>query len=230
MTKKLEKICIKENIRLSEFGLQDHSFGNVSIRINKNHFYIKPSGYNVKKLKIGDCPIISIKSGKVIKNKKLKPSVDMPTHLEIYKKFTKINSIAHSHSKYATSWAQASKPIPMLGTTHADFWSGAIPVVNFIKKKFLNKYEAVTGKLICDKLIKEKINPYVCPGVLVAGHGQFSWSISSEKSVSNSQLIEFVAETAYATLVIGKDKKIPSYITKFHFDRKHSKKKYYGQF
>ena len=230
MTNKLEKICIKENIKLSKFGLQDHSFGNVSVRIDKNHFYIKPSGYNVKKLKIGDCPLISIQSSKVIKNKRLKPSVDMPSHLEIYKRFSKINSIAHCHSKYATSWAQASRPIPLLGTTHADFWSGDIPLVKFVKKEFLNKYETFTGKLICDKLIRDKIDPKVCPGLLVAGHGQFSWSTSHEKSVSNSQLIEFVAETAYATLIIGKNKKIPSYISKFHFDRKHSKKKYYGQF
>ena len=230
MSKKLEKICIKENIKLSKFGLGDHSFGNVSIRIDKNHFYIKPSGYNVKKLKIGDCPLISIKTSKVVKNKKFKPSVDMPTHLEIYKRFKTINSIAHCHSKYATSWAQASRPIPLLGTTHADFWSGDVPLVKYIKKKFLNKYESITGKLICNKLIKDKIDPKVCPGLLVAGHGQFSWSTSTEKSVSNSQLIEFVAETAYATLIIGKNKKIPSYISKFHFDRKHSKKKYYGQF
>ena len=196
----------------------------MSIRIDKNHFYIKPSGYNVKKLKIGDCPLISIKTSKVVKNKKFKPSVDMPTHLEIYKRFKTINSIAHCHSKFATSWAQASRPIPLLGTTHADFWSGEIPLVKYIKKKFLNKYELITGKLICEKLIKEKIDPRVCPGLLVAGHGQFSWSNSTEKSVSNSQLIEFVAETAYATLIIGKNKKIPSYISKFHFDRKHSKK------
>ena len=230
MSNKLEKICIKENIKLSKFGLKDHSFGNVSVRIDKNHFYIKPSGYDVKKLKIGDSPLISIKSGKVVKNKTLKPSVDMPTHLEIYKKFSMINSIAHCHSKYATAWAQASRSIPLLGTTHADFWSGEIPLVKYIKKKFLNKYELITGKLICEKLIKEKIDPRVCPGLLVAGHGQFSWSTLPDKSVSNSQLIEFIAETAYATLTIGNNKKIPSYISKFHFDRKHSKKKYYGQF
>ena len=139
MTIKFEKICIKENIKLSKSGLQDHSFGNVSVRVDKNHFYIKPSGFNVKKLKIGDCPLISIKSGKVIKNERLNPSVDTPTHQEIYKKFSQINSIAHCHSKYATSWAQACKPIPLLGTTHADYWPGDIPLVKFIKKKKFKK-------------------------------------------------------------------------------------------
>lgn len=230
MTIKFEKICINENVKLSKLGLEDHSFGNVSVRIDKNYFYIKPSGYNVKKLKIGDCPLISIQTGKVVKNKRLNPSVDMPTHLEIYKRFLQINSIAHCHSKYATAWAQACKPIPLLGTTHADYWSGDVPLVKFIEKKKLRNYEAITGKLICDKLIRDKIDPKVCPGLLVSGHGQFSWSCSFKNSVANSQLIEFVAETAYATINISNNKKIPNYISKFHFDRKHSKKKYYGQF
>ena len=230
MTNNIEKACIKENIKLSKMGLEDHSFGNVSVRIDNDHFFIKPSGFNVRDLKVGDCPVISIKKNKVVKNKRLNPSVDMPTHLQIYKYFRDIKSIAHCHSKYATVWAQASKPIPLLGTTHADFWQKHLPLVDFIKQTDLKNYELITGTRICEKIIKEKINPYVCPGLIVAGHGQFSWSTKLNKSVSNSKLIEFIAETAYATIQFGVKKKIPTYISKFHFDRKHSKKKYYGQF
>jgi L-ribulose-5-phosphate 4-epimerase len=229
MYQKIENLCIKENIKLSKLGLKDHSFGNVSVRVNKDLFFIKPSGVDVKKLKNGDCPLISISTGKVIKNKRLKPSVDMPTHMEIYKTFKNIKSISHCHSKYATAWAQTSKPIPLLGTTQADFWQNYIPLVDHVNIKQLKNYELNTGKLICKKVLTEKIKPEVCPGLIVAGHGQFSWSNKIDKSVANSKLIEFIAETSFISLSIGLNKKLPKYISKFHFDRKHSKKKYYGQ-
>lgn len=229
MFEKIEKHCIRENIKLSKLGLQDHSFGNVSVRINDKLFFIKPSGINVLALKIGDCPIISIVDGKIVGNRKLKPSVDSPTHLEIYRKFKKIKSVSHCHSKFATAWAQASKPIPLLGTTQADFLKNEIPLVKHLNKNQLNNYENNTGNLICKKIKVEKIDPEICPGLIVAGHGQFSWGNDYKKAVANSKLIEFLAETAFITLSIGVKKKLPSYISKFHFDRKHSKKKYYGQ-
>tara|TARA_B100000427_G_C15344487_1_gene522674 strand:- start:51 stop:743 length:693 start_codon:yes stop_codon:yes gene_type:complete len=229
MYKKIENICIKENVKLAKLGLSEHSFGNVSIRVNNDLFFIKPSGVKVNKLKNGDCPLISIKTGKVLNKSALKPSVDTPTHLEIYKNFKNIKSISHCHSKYATSWAQASKSIPLLGTTHADFWEKDIPVVKFLKKNQMKKYELYTGKLICKKIKNEKINIYTCPGLLVSGHGQFSWGNNYLKAVINSNLIEYVAHMAYASIKIGIKKKLPKYISKFHFDRKNSKKKYYGQ-
>lgn len=229
MFKNIEKICIRENIRLTKMGLKDHSFGNVSIKINDNLFFIKPSGVNVSKVKIGQCPIISIDDGKVYGKNRLKPSVDTATHIEIYKKFSNIKSVSHCHSLYATAWAQSSKPIPLLGTTHADFWEKEIPLVRHIKKNELINYEMNTGKLIIQKLKKNKINPSVCPGVIVSGHGQFAWGNEFNKAVSNSKLIEFVAKTALVSLQIGIKKKLPKYISDFHYSRKHSKKKYYGQ-
>ena len=122
MYKKIENICIKENVKLAKLGLREHSFVNVSIRANDDRFFIKPSGVKVNKLKKGQCLLIDIKTGKVVNRSALKPSVDTPTHLEIYKNFKNIKSISHCHSMYATAWAQASRSIPLLGTTHADFW------------------------------------------------------------------------------------------------------------
>jgi len=229
MHKKIETICIKENVKLTKLGLSEHSFGNVSVRANDNLFFIKPSGVNVIKLKKGHCPLIDINTGKIVNRSTLKPSVDMPTHLEIYRNFKNIKSISHCHSKYATAWAQASKSIPLLGTTHADFWKNDIPVVKYLKKTEMKKYELHTGRLICKKIKDEKINVNTCPGLLVSGHGQFSWGNDYVKAVINSNLIEYIAHMAYASIKIGIKKKLPKYISKFHFDRKHSKKKYYGQ-
>ena len=229
MYKKIEDICIKENVKLAKLGLSEHSFGNVSIRANDDLFFIKPSGVKINKLKKGQCPLINITTGKVVNRSALKPSVDTPTHLEIYKNFKNIKSISHCHSMYATAWAQASRSIPLLGTTHADFWKNDIPVVEYLKKKEMKKYELYTGKLICKKIKDEKINIDTCPGLLVSGHGQFSWGNDYLKAVINSNLIEYIARIAYAAIKIGIKKKLPKHISKFHFDRKNSKKKYYGQ-
>ena len=114
MSKKYENICKKENIKLTNLGLSNHSFGNVSIRVNHHAFFIKPSGIDVKNSKNMNFPLIDIKTGKVINKSKLKPSVDTPTHRKIYSKYKEIKSIAHCHSLYATAWAQASKSIPLL--------------------------------------------------------------------------------------------------------------------
>ena len=229
MYKKIENICIKENVKLAKLGLREHSFGNVSIRANDDLFFIKPSGVKVNKLKKGQCPLINIKTGKVVNRSVLKPSVDTPTHLEIYKNFKNIKSISHCHSMYATAWAQASRSIPLLGTTHADFWKNDIPVIKYLKKKEMKKYELYTGKLICKKIKDEKINVDTCPGLLVSGHGQFSWGNDYVQAVINSNLIEYIARIAYASIKIGIKKKLPNHISKFHFDRKNSKKKHYGQ-
>ena len=229
MSKKYENICKKENIKLTNLGLSNHSFGNVSIRVNNHAFFIKPSGIDVKNSKNMNFPLIDIITGKVINKSKLKPSVDTPTHRKIYSKYKEIKSIAHCHSLYATAWAQASKSIPLLGTTHADYWNGSIPVTRQITKKELRNYEFNIGKIICEKLSKGKIDIKSCPGLLVSGHAQFSWSTSQFGAVKNSSLIEQVAEMAYMSIKIGVNKKIPKFISDFHFNRKHGKKKYYGQ-
>ena len=226
---KLEKKCIEQNKKLINLGLAFQTFGNVSIKIDNNHFFIKPSGIDAKILKNGDCPIIRIHDGLKIQGKYY-PSTDMQTHLELYRNFKVLNSISHCHSKYATAWAQGYKAIPLLGTTHADFWNKEIPLIEYISKKELfENYELFTGKLIIKKLFELKTTPLKCTSVLVAGHGVFSWSDTYEGAVLNSELCEYIAEIAYLSLKIGIRKKIPNYISKKHFDRKHGKNAYYGQ-
>jgi L-ribulose-5-phosphate 4-epimerase len=221
--------CIKQNKELIKKRLVIHNFGNVSLRVDKDHFIIKPSGANLSTLKPADMPIINIQSKKKIKGK-LKPSTDTPTHLEIYKKFSNIKSITHNHSTYATAWAQSAKPIPLIGTTHADFWKDEVPVVDFLSLKDLNdNYEKHTGKLILKTLQDKKLNAYTCPGVIVAGHGPFTWGSQYNSSVINAEVLEFVAKTTYLSTVIKIKKKLPKYISNKHYLRKHGKNAYYGQ-
>lgn len=226
---KLASECINENKKLVKKKLVIHNFGNVSLRLDNNHFIIKPSGAKLSNLKPTDMPVINIKTGKKIKGK-LKPSTDTPTHLEIYKKFQNINSIAHNHSTYATVWAQSSKAIPLVGTTHADYWENEVPLVNFLSLKDLNEdYEKNTGKLILKTLKKKKLNAYTCPGVIVAGHGPFTWGEKKDSSVTNAEILEFVAQTTFQSHILKIKKKLPKYISNKHYQRKHGKKAYYGQ-
>ena len=225
----LRKKCLEQNRLLVKKKLVIHNFGNVSLRIDKNHFTIKPSGINLKTVKSSDFPIINLKTNRVIKGK-LKPSSDTPTHLEIYKKYSKIKSITHTHSPYAITWAQAGRAIPLIGTTHADYWSDEVPIVDFISQKKLNDdYEKNTGKLILNTLKKKKIHPYNCPGILVAGHGPFTWGTEVKSSVINAEILEFIAKTTFNSFLIKIKKKLPRYISKKHFERKHGKSSYYGQ-
>ena len=225
----IAKECIKQNKELINKKLVIHNFGNVSLRIDKDHFVIKPSGAVLNKLKPHDMPVVNIKSGKKVRGN-LKPSTDTPTHLEIYKKFININSIAHNHSNYATVWAQSSKSIPLIGTTHADYWKNEVPIVEFLSLKDLKQnYEKNTGKLILKTLQRKKLNAYTCPGVIVAGHGPFTWGIQNSSAVINAEILEFVAQTTFQSILLKIKKKLPKYISRKHYKRKHGKKAYYGQ-
>ena len=227
--KKIIKLCIEQNKLLNKKKLTIQTFSNVSIRLNREYFVIKPSGMPPEKIEINKCPVIRISDGKKVRGS-YNPSTDTPTHQEIYKRFSQIKSIAHTHSKYATSWAQTGKSIPIYGTTHADYWKTEIPVTNFITKQDLKKnYEANTGLLIIKTLSKKKLNPNNCPGVIVSGHGGFTWGKSYESAVKMSELMEFIAELAYFTEQIKVKKRIPKYICEKHFERKFGKKSYYGQ-
>ena len=225
----IAKECIKQNKELINKKLVIHNFGNVSLRIDKEHFVIKPSGAELTKLKPQDMPVVNIKSGKKVRGN-LKPSTDTPTHLEIYRKFIDINSIAHNHSNYATVWAQSSKSIPLIGTTHADYWKNEVPIVEFLSSKDLKQnYEKNTGKLILKTLQRKKLNAYTCPGVIVAGHGPFTWGIQNSSAVINAEILEFVAQTTFQSFLLKIKKKLPKYISRKHYQRKHGKKAYYGQ-
>ncbi len=226
---RLAKNCLEQNIHLVKKKLVIQNFGNVSLRYDRNHFIIKPSGVDLNKTKPIDLPLINITTGKKIYGK-MKPSTDTNTHLEIYREYKKIKSITHTHSTYATGWAQTGKPIPLLGTTHADYWENEIPNVKFLsKKKVINEYEKNTGKIIIETLEKLKLNAYNCAGILVMGHGPFVWSENINGSINNAEAIEFISKLAYITTNLKIKKKLPSYISKKHYYRKHGKKAYYGQ-
>ena len=220
--------CKKQNISLVKKNLSIQTFSNVSVRIDKNYFTIKPSGVIPKNIKIKESPIIRISDGKKVKGK-YKPSTDTPTHQILYKNFKQIKSISHTHSKFATSWAQSGKPIPIYGTTHSDYWTTEVPVARYVKKKELKYYEKNTGNIIIECLNKKKLTIETCPGVLIPGHGTFCWGKNFDNAVNYSEMLEFIAELAYYSQRIKFLKRLPDYISKKHFERKFGKKKYYGQ-
>jgi len=219
---------LKLNIKLLNSGLQINSFGNASIRYNGLCF-IKPSGVDLKLIKFSDISVVDIKSGKILSGKK--PSVDLNIHLSVYKNFKDINSITHTHSLYATSWAQSGRSIPCYGTTHADYYPKEIPITESINKKNLKKnYEVEIGNTILKKLKKIETRAVDIPGILVLNHGVLSWGNTPKIAIENAIAIEFIAQLAFNSEIINKNlKKIPNDLHKKHYDRKHGKNSYYGQ-
>ena len=218
-----KKICFNENIKISKSSLNFQNFGNASCRVKKNFITIKPSGINVLNTKAKYYPLIRISDGKVFSNK-LKPSVDTNLHLEIYRNFKDIESIVHTHSKYATIWAQACKKIPIYGTTHADYWDSDIPVTKKLNlKEVQSNYERNIGKSIVQILKKKYL-----PGMLIAEHGMISFGKNSTEAFLNAQRLEYIAELAFKTQFLTK-KRVRSFLIKKHYERKNGKKNYYGQ-
>ena len=206
------KKCFTLNLKLQKSSLQFQNFGNVSVRINKNYFVIKPSGINVSKSKYKYFPVVNIDNGKYSGD--LRPSSDTPTHLEIYKKFTNIKSIVHTHSKYAVIWAQSNKDIPIVGTTHADYWPTNIPITQKLKRsEITNNYEANTGKKIVEKILKVKGGIKNCSGILVPNHGPFAWGNNFDEGLKNAERLEYIAELAYKTFLLNKKSKYKSNIS-----------------
>ena len=229
MFSKNKKYCHDCNLELSKTKLQFQSFGNVSSRINEKFFTIKPSGVNLKRTKYKDYPIISIIDGKIVRGK-LKPSVDTPIHQQLYKHFRKIGGIVHTHSHYATVWSQANKSVPVLGTTHADYWLSNVPVTRKLKaNEILKKYEENIGKTIIEFFKENKTNPMLCPGILAANHGPFAFGENSKKALLNAERIEYVSLLAFETLLLNSKTKISNSLVKKHYFRKNGQKPYYGQ-
>jgi|TARA_B110000971_G_C19970032_1_gene482101 L-ribulose-5-phosphate 4-epimerase len=218
-----KKECHKGNLKIASSNLIFQNFGNLSLRINRKLFVIKPSGVNLKKTRYQDYPVISINEEQ--NKNKLKPSVDTDFHLEIYKNFEHVNCIIHTHSKYATIWAQACKSIPNLGTTHSDYWLKEIPITNILSKKQIHSnYEKNIGKNIV-KLLKKKF----CYGALIANHGPITFGRTLEETILYAERLEYISETAYKTILLNKDSKINQDLINKHYFRKHGKKSYYGQ-
>src|SRR4030066_749953 len=225
---KLKKEVYKANIILYQSGLGTSTFGNASgIDRERSLVAIKPSGVPYKKLTPEDIVLVDLDGNKI--EGKLNPSSDTRTHLELYKAFSDIGGVVHTHSIYATAWAQAVKAIPCFGTTHADFFYGEIPCTGIIKDNcILKDYEFETGRLIVDTF--KSIDYHYMRVVLVACHGPFSWGENAIEAVKISIALEEIAKIALYSIIIDPSlKNIKKSLLDKHYLRKHGRGAYYGQ-
>lgn len=228
----LKQQVLEANLALGKAGLVLLTWGNVSGRDPETGLVvIKPSGVDYDALRLEHMVVVHPDDGRVIEGD-LRPSSDTPTHLVLYRQFPGIGGVAHSHSTYATSWAQARAPIDCLGTTHADHFRGTIPVTDeMTETEISGAYEAETGSVIVRAFQTARTNPLEVPGVLVAGHGPFTWGASPHKAVENSIVLEQVARMKLLSLQIAKEAASPisDCLRDRHFYRKHGPGAYYGQ-
>ena len=227
MLEKLKETVCKANLDLVDHGLVIHTWGNVSGRdFETGMVVIKPSGVSYEKMKPSDMVVIDL-DGNVIEGK-FKPSTDAPTHLVLYNAFKEIGGVVHTHSSYATSWAQAGKPIPPFGTTHADHFYGAVPCTRMLTdNEIADNYEINTGRVIVETLAS--LNPLTVPSVLVNSHGPFCWGKDSDNAVYNAVALEEIARMAFYTVLLGRTEPVNKTLLDKHFNRKHGKDAYYGQ-
>lgn len=229
MMESLKKAVFEANMELFERKLIIYTWGNVSgIDREQGIVAIKPSGVAYEVLKPSDIVLVSLNDGQVVDGM-LRPSSDTPTHLWLYRAFPQIGGITHTHSSYATSWAQAGRPIPCYGTTHADYFHGDIPCTRFLTSEEIERgYEAETGHVIEETFTG--LNPMHTPGVLVRGHGPFTWGKDAGESVYHAAVLEETARMALNTLLLSPcTAPIPQAVQNKHFERKHGKNAYYGQ-
>jgi L-ribulose-5-phosphate 4-epimerase len=227
---KLKQQVLKANLALVEAGLVVLTWGNASGADREAGIMaIKPSGVVYGQLTAEDIVVLSIKTGQVLDGRG-RPSSDTPTHLHLYREFSSINGVVHTHSANATAFAQAKRPIPCFGTTHADNFCGEIPVTREMKAEEVETdYELNTGRVIVETF-RRGIDPNSVPGVLVASHAPFAWGTTPDKAVENAIVLEFTAQMALAGMALASDiKPIPGYLLDKHFLRKHGDKAYYGQ-
>ncbi|HBC79008.1 MAG TPA: L-ribulose-5-phosphate 4-epimerase [Bacteroidales bacterium] len=227
MLEKIKETVYRANLELVNQGLVIHTWGNVSGRDEKSGLVvIKPSGVGYSEMKAEDMVVIDIE-GKIIEGK-FKPSTDSPTHLFLYKKWPSIGGIVHTHSTYATSWAQAGRNIPAFGTTHADHYYGEVPCTrNLTDQEIKFDYEVNTGKVIVERLVHT--DPLAVPSALVNCHGPFCWGLDPGEAVYNAVALEEIARMAFYTVLLNHDKPISKKLLDKHFLRKHGKNAYYGQ-
>ncbi len=221
-----EKVC-RANLDLVKHGLVIFTWGNVSaIDRESGLVVIKPSGVSYDGMKPSDMVVVDLE-GNVVEGE-LRPSSDTPTHLVLYKAFKEIGGIVHTHSTYATAWAQAGKDIPNIGTTHADYFHDAIPCTpDMTKEEVMRQYELETGNVIVRRF--EGLNPVHTPGVLVKNHGPFSWGKDADQAVYNAVVMEQVAKMAFVAYSVNPDLTMNPLLIEKHFSRKHGPNAYYGQ-
>ena len=228
MVEALKEKVFQANLDLVKHGLVIFTWGNVSgIDREQGLVVIKPSGVSYDTMKVDDMVVLDLE-GHVVEGK-LKPSSDTPTHLVLYRAFPEIGGVVHTHSTYATAWAQAGCDIPNIGTTHADYFSEAIPCTRqMTQAEVEGDYEAETGNVIVERF--QQINPVHVPGVLCASHGPFTWGKDAAQAVYHAVVLEEVAKMAILTLTIDPDAQpAPQHVLDKHFMRKHGPNAYYGQ-
>ena len=229
MYKKLKEEVLKANLLLPKYGLVVFTWGNVSaIDREKGIIAIKPSGVEYDDMQADDIVIVDLATGEVLDGK-LKPSSDTPTHLELYRKFPNIGGIVHTHSRWATIFAQAKHPIKAYGTTHADYFYGEIPCTRLLSEaEIKGEYELNTGKVIVETF--KDTDPDFVPGVVVASHGPFAWGKSALDAVHNAVVMEEVAMMSWHAKIENSSlESMDQNLLDKHFLRKHGKNAYYGQ-
>ena len=229
MYKKLKEEVLKANLLLPKYGLVVFTWGNVSaVDREKGIIAIKPSGVEYDDMQADDIVIVDLATGEVLDGK-LKPSSDTPTHLELYRKFPNIGGIVHTHSRWATIFAQAKHPIKAYGTTHADYFYGEIPCTRLLSEtEIKGEYELNTGKVIVETF--KDTDPDFVPGVVVASHGPFAWGKSALDAVHNAVVMEEVAMMSWHAKIENPSlESMDRNLLDKHFLRKHGKNAYYGQ-
>jgi L-ribulose-5-phosphate 4-epimerase len=230
MLEKLKELVYEANLELVKQKLVVYTWGNVSGYDYLNKLIvIKPSGVSYDTMRVSDMVVVDL-DGNVIEGK-LKPSSDTPTHIALYKQYPDLRGIVHTHSEWATSWAQANKSIPVYGTTHCDYFYGQIPCTRKLtQKEIQSNYEYNTGNIIIETIESKKRNPLEIPGVIVAQHGPFAWGKNPKEAVHNAKVLEEVAKMAFNTKLLNKDiEEVSQVLLDKHYLRKHGRKAYYGQ-
>ena len=227
MLEELKEKVYKANLELVEHGLVIFTWGNVSaIDRNRGLVVIKPSGVSYNAMKPSDMVVVDLE-GNVVEGD-LNPSSDTPTHLALYRAWPEIGGVVHTHSTYATAWAQAGKDIPNIGTTHADYFHHDIPCTeDMTEAEVLGAYELETGNVIIRRF--EGMNPVHTPGVLVRNHGPFSWGKDAFDAVHNAVVMEQVAKMAHIAYMVNPELTMNRHLIEKHFNRKHGPGAYYGQ-
>ncbi|MDR3772246.1 MAG: L-ribulose-5-phosphate 4-epimerase AraD [Terracidiphilus sp.] len=230
---------LRANQEIARRGLAPHTFGNAS-GVDRSGseplVVIKPSGVDYATLTPADLVVTDL-DGKVVEGA-LRPSSDLDTHTYLYREFPQIGAVVHTHSEFATSWAQAGRPIPCLGTTHADYFHGPVPVTDpLTAEEVAEAYVRNTGAVIVRRFRAEGLDPIAVPGVLVSGHAPFVWGKTPAEAVEHADVLEYIARLAFRSVLLRlgpdhsgvSDSGIPLYVSEHHYQRKHGPRATYGQ-